>query len=175
MIMGFFLVRPIPIEASPNDDPPVHPHRRLSISDIPHDGFAHSAGVDGVFHGDALVFEHHNDSRTTLLRTASPISATVHRSLAPIRVESEYAHEDHGEVRSPPLRSVELTASMSPAPETGRRHRSLSTAGHGRSQSRVIEVMQDLHGPALLSNSDFWLLFSMLSLCECLEFLLASH
>lgn len=160
MVMGFFLVRPIPVDTPPNI---ATPHsRRMSVSDIPHDGFAHSVGVDEVFRGDALVFEHHNDSRTTLLRTASPAAGPAHRSPAPFRADSEYVHEDHGEPRTPPLPSVELTGS----PALGRRQRSTSAIGHGRNQSRVIEVMQEVHGPALLGSGDFWLLALMLSLRE---------
>ena len=81
MVMGFFLVRPLPMESSSNTAPISH-SRRMSVSDIPHDGFAHSVGVDDVFRGDALVYEHHNDSRTTLLRTASP-AGPAHRLPVP--------------------------------------------------------------------------------------------
>ncbi|KAI5117521.1 hypothetical protein M0805_009529 [Coniferiporia weirii] len=149
MILGFFLVRPIPLPAA-NDATPAA--RRVSFSEIPHDGFAHSAGVDGVFGGDALVFEHHNDSRTTLLSGHRPQPHSE-------REESQYVHEEHEEVAPPPLRSVELAV---PTSSAERRRR--SSVSYGRSKSRVIEVMQDLHGKTLLISGDFWLLFTMLSL-----------
>ncbi|KAH8115676.1 MFS general substrate transporter [Phellopilus nigrolimitatus] len=157
MILGFFFVRPIPL--SPAVDEPAAPTRRGSISEIPHDGFARSAGVDGVFGGDALVFEHHNDSRTTLLSTHRHAHHLHHSH--PASEESLYVHEEH-DAAAPRARSVELAVSP---PPTSRRHRSFSEApSHRRSRSRVIEVMQDLYGKALLSGGDFWLLFSMLSL-----------
>ncbi|THH01153.1 hypothetical protein EW145_g6962 [Phellinidium pouzarii] len=145
MIIGFFLVRPIPLPSA-LDVPTPAPGtaataRRVSFSDYPQDGFAHSAGVDGVFAGDALVFAHRNDSRTTLL--------SAHRHAYSVRQDSEYVHEDHSLAHE---HDAPAAAAMSA--------RSIEL----RSRSRVIEVMQDLHGCDLLTSGDFWLLFTMLSL-----------
>lgn len=149
MILGFFLVRPIPLSVT-NESRDVS---RRNGADIPNDGYAHSVGVDAVLGSDALVFEHRNDSRTTLL------SAHYHGS-SHLQDTSAYTHEDHGRVTNR-ARSLELAVS----PSRGEyRQRSLSSVSHRRNRSRVIEVMQDLHGKALLSCPDFWLLFSLLSL-----------
>lgn len=161
MILGFFLIKPIPL---PSLEPPLLPsreenlERRTSFSDIPQDGFAHTAGVDGVFGGDTVVFEHQNDSRTNLLH-----GYHVHRHHHS-EGASEFLHEDHGVSAQRANRSHSLELARSPPPE-GERRRSVSRKPHKRSQSRVIEVMQDLQGRALFTSVDFWLLFSILSLC----------
>ena len=152
MILGFFLVRPIPLPGT--SDIRDATSRRVA-ADIPDDGFSHSVGVDAVLGNDALVFEHHNDSRTTLLAT--------HYHGSPHLQDSAYFNEEQRRISSR-ARSVELAIS----PSRGDRRRSISTISHRRNRSRVIEVMQDLHGKALLTCPDFWLLFSLLSLRELL-------
>lgn len=147
MIVGFFLIRPIPLPASEANPPP---ERRASLSDIPYDGFSRTAGVDGVFHGDTVIYDRVNDSHTPLL--------SHHAG-----EESQFVHHDHNASTSNiHSRSVELTISP---PPTDRRQRSASRVSGRRSGSRVIEVVQDLKGKALLTSGDFWLLFSILALC----------
>lgn len=140
MIFGFFLIRPIPLPEATATNRPHERHSNASYSELPHDGFAHAAGVDNVFSPDTIVYEHHphNDSRANLLDG------------------STQTHE----------RSHSLEMAVSPPP-TERRHRSLSGPGRSRVRhSRIIEVMQELYGKALWMSSDFWLLFVLLSLRE---------
>ena len=159
MILGFFFVRPIPFSV-PVEVLPEHNsrNRRTSISDLPDDAFAHAAGVDGVLGRDSIVYEHVDDSRTNLL-------VTHHNHLHLIDDSSEYVHEDQASPH-PPVRSHSLELQMSP-PTSRARLRSSSRVAHGRSASRVIEIMQDIHGRNLLRKGDFWLLFALLSLREC--------
>lgn len=160
MILGFFLVRPIPLPSEQDGSlEPAPAPRRLSVSEIPHDGFAHSAGVDRVFAGDALVLEHDNDSQTTLLATHLHGRHQHHYHL---HQESGYIHEDHG-ILNPRSHSVEFAASPPPG---GNRHRSMSAVSH-KSKTRVIEVMREAHGKELFLSGDFWLLFVIMSLSKC--------
>ncbi|KAL5508642.1 hypothetical protein ACEPAH_6261 [Sanghuangporus vaninii] len=190
MIIGFFLVRPIPL---PSEQSHQHPHlqahedfgspiptsRRLSTSEIPHDGFAHSAGVDVVFGNDSVIFEYTNDSQTTLLATHHHrghqhvhIHDQHHQHRHPgLLGESEYVHRDHDASMSPArggrsaVRAHSIEFAVSPPPRD-RRYSDLSAVSHNRSRSRgrVIEVMRDIHGKALLRSGDFWLMFTIMSL-----------
>ena len=184
MILGFFLVRPIPLQSEQQHHyQHVHPHedfdspmpnsRRVSASEIPHDGYAHSVGVDVVFGNDSVVFEHTNDSQTTLLATHHH-RGHQHVHVHPhLQQESDYIHPDRGASMSPvrggrsAARSYSIEFTVSPPPPDGR-HRDLSVVSHSRnrSRSRVIEVMRDIHGKALLTSGDFWILFMMMSLRE---------
>ncbi|EJD00756.1 MFS general substrate transporter [Fomitiporia mediterranea MF3/22] len=158
MILGFFFVRPIPLPSDSDDSPdptPTPAPGRLSITEVPHDGFAQSVGVDSVFAGDALVYEHHDDSQTTLLATHRHAHHHQHRS----NQDDEYAHQNLGSP-APRRHSVEFAVS---SPPSGQRHRSMSAVSH-KSRNRVIEVLQEVHGKGLLLSGDFWLLFCIMSL-----------
>lgn len=162
MIIGFFFVRPIPLPDTPELGQAPHP-RRSSFSDFPQDGFSHAAGVDTVLSNDSVIFEHNNDSRTNLL------SAHRHHHIPHADEESEFLHVDHDHPEPPKRlgRSHSLELAFPPPIPGSSRNRSVSRAPHKRSHSRVIEVMQEVYGKGLFKSSDFWTLFTLLSLREC--------
>lgn len=157
MIIGFFFVRPIPLP-----EPTAPRPRRSSFSEFPQDGFSHTAGVDTVLSNDSVIFEHSNDSRTNLL------SASRHHHHPHTEEESEFLHVDHDRPEPPRIsdRSHSLELAIPPPLPGSSRHRSVSRAPHKRSHSRVIEVMQEVYGKGLFKSSDFWTLFTLLSLRE---------
>lgn len=171
MIGGYFVVRPIPLPDTNNVYEPLPDgiderdveggadcsrRRRTSFADLPHDGFAHVAGVDSVLSEDVLVYEHTDDSHTHLLVN----SGRVHP-----HQDSQFEHEDGDEEAL--SRSVELSVSppRGHASKGSGRKRSLSNRSR-RSHSKVIEVMREVHGKALVKSADFWMLTLMLSLRE---------
>ncbi|TDL18446.1 MFS general substrate transporter [Rickenella mellea] len=162
MIMGFFLVRPIPLPSS-SDAHHNHSHlppaeRRMSFADAPSDGFSRTVV------GDAMAYEHvAADSHTSLLSNHHHHPDQHHSEQEDDEEEGAegFTHRDHGSPNQDRTDgSVELATSP---PPNARRHRSLSRVAGHRSSSRVIEVMNDISGKALFMCRDFWLLFFVLS------------
>ena len=171
MIGGYFVVRPIPLPdtsyqplPATQDDVDVENLdygrlRRPSLADIPQDGFAHVAGVDGVLTEDVLVYEHLDDSRAHLLLGGSRTD---------LERESTFEHEDHND-QGPMSRSLELSVSppRRESHKTARKRRDSSVRlgkSHSRNRSKVIEVMSEKHGKELLKSPEFWMLATMLTL-----------
>jgi hypothetical protein len=171
MIGAYFIVRPIPLPDSPyqplptardgtdieNLDSRQDRPRRTSFADLPHDGYAHLAGVDAVLSDDVLVYEHVDDSHTQLVNP---------RQVYDIQEESVFEQEDHGG-NDALSRSVELSRSPPRGQSVGHhRRRSSSARSKGKGHAKVIEVMEEIHGRDLAKSLDFWMLTIMLSLCK---------
>lgn len=130
MILGFFLVRPIPLPADP------HTHEHPVVD-----------GDADAIEAAAVIFQHEDNSSTHLLfhddsDESDPSDTSVY---------------DGGN-------ALELSRSLSP--ETYH-HRSIS-ASTRRSLSahkEHVEGPPNIHGFGLWKRGDFWLLFSMLSMC----------
>ncbi|KAF7368354.1 NmrA domain-containing protein [Mycena venus] len=119
IIIGFFLVRPIPLSASEGSD--------------------HTVLTTVAAEAEATIFDHGNDSHTPLLNEAAASSPT----------EEYYV---------PDARGIELGPPRSSSAGRGRR------TSHSRSKQQDVFDGPNIYGRALWINSDFWLLFVILSL-----------
>lgn len=135
MILGFFLVRPIPLPANE------------LLHGLEH-GLPESEYAPTLLHND-------NDSHSPLL--GHPDGSDEGLSTPP----EQYAPDARNR------NSLELTRSRSPPLQ---RHRSLSVAS---SRASVMhDGLPNVYGWKLWRNRDYWLLFSILSICTCLRPLL---
>jgi len=138
MIMGFFLVRPIPLPAQD--------------------------GYDIVEDADLEEEEYEPRSPSLHLRNGSTSRLLDHDFIEPRH--SHYIHhadDTTGDSHIPLTQEVQLNAStQAEGHEThgiSRRARSLS-----RGAAMALEMLPNLHGKKLFKAGDFWLLFSILSI-----------
>lgn len=144
MILGFFLVRPVPFQ-------PVEPAHVLE-SGAPEDEDVPNVTVE-------TIFERENNSHTHLLSRRESLEEHM-----PILGHEQYATEyvvphTSDSVELSPTREEFLGLS---------RHRSRSRLASHRSLSRPVvktEMHQpNIHGKALWTSSDFWLILTIMSL-----------
>ncbi|KZT23204.1 MFS general substrate transporter [Neolentinus lepideus HHB14362 ss-1] len=141
MIIGFFLVRPVPL-------PPAEPAHILE-SGAPEEEDMPDVTVE-------TIFQQENNSSTRLLADRDGTESTV-------------GHEQQVTDYVVPHTSdaVELSPTRSDVAGLSR-HRSRSRVALGRSRSRVSVKTDDhqpnIHGKFLWTSSDFWLFFIMMSL-----------
>ncbi|KAJ7899186.1 major facilitator superfamily domain-containing protein [Mycena olivaceomarginata] len=122
-IIGFFLVRPIPLSAAEGSD--------------------HMVVTTVAAEVEATIFDHGNDSHTPLLDEATDFSLT----------EEYYVPDARGIELGPPSR-----------PSAGRSRRTSHSRTVNRSKQQDVFEGPNIYGRALWINSDFWLLFVILSL-----------
>ncbi|TFK53323.1 MFS general substrate transporter [Heliocybe sulcata] len=146
MVIGYFLVRPVPL-------PPVEPAHILE-SGTPEDSDEDMPDVTVE-----TIFQRENDSSTRLLADRDEPERTL-------------GHEQHVTDYVVPHSSdaVELSPTREDFPGLSR-HRSRSRAPMGRSFSsasrisvKTVEHQPNIHGKALWASSDFWLFLSIMSL-----------
>ena len=148
MIMGFFLVRPIPLPVQDNSD--IEEGRDHDYME------AISSALDSHTHGSS--------SRTPLLdhdefAMQGSRSATVIRTgIKSARIDGENFALDDIPIRSPngvPTTSPSSSSSQSRRPNT----------------TREVAIL-NLHGRQLWTSIDFWLLFTILAIRKCYYFYL---
>jgi len=134
MIVGFFLVRPIPLPQQQGYDIVEDGENEC---DVPTSSLAHLNPSHLLDHD--FVEPHHPHY--------------VHRvDPAKPHVDGETHHQDRG---------VELTTQQGDS-RTSVRARSLS-----RGVAMALDTLPNVYGKKLWRSGDFWLLFSILSLCRC--------
>lgn len=136
MIMGFFLVRPIPLPASEM----VH-----------HSAHEDAEEDEALGVGDSAA----SDSQTPLLSHEED-HLVAHRSV-PNTAAEEYVPDPENSYELSPPRS------QSPVPRT--RSASAGGRSLSRGGKVVHDAHPNVYGRALWSNGDFWLLWAILSMC----------
>lgn len=136
MIIGFFFVRQVPLLAH---------EARIAAE------YAEAPAVD--VEASALL-QHENSSHTPLL---SPV----------IDDSSPFTNQEHDEIVHAGT-ALELSPTRSGSPGLSNHQRSRST-GHRPSFGsavRMLDIPPNISGRQLWMSSDFWLIFSIMSLCE---------
>ena len=145
MIMGFFLVRPIPLPVQDNSD--IEEGRDHDYME------AISSALDSHTHGSS--------SRTPLLdhdefAMQGSRSATVIRTgIKSARIDGEQYALDDIPIRSP--NGVPITSPSSSSSSQSRRPNT----------TREVAIL-NLHGRQLWTSIDFWLLFTILAIRKCI-------
>ena len=143
MIMGFFLVRPIPLEVHGTSDRESH----------------------DALEGISSALEPHDSSHTPLLD--HDFTAGLHSHSAVLRagtksgpIEEEYALDDM------PFRSADnVFMPLSSRPQSSDRDVTVITIS--------TDPKLNLHGRQLWTSSDFWLLFTILAIRESCSFVIS--
>jgi len=142
MVVGFFLVRQIPLLAHE-----AHINTEYGIV---------SEVTPVVDLEDSALLHHETDSHTPLLSpvTDDPSSLTN--------------DEHHGIVHAGTTLELSPTRSASPSLGSHRRSRGVAHRPSFGSAVRVPDMLPNISGRQLWMSSDFWLLFTIMSLCELL-------
>ena len=110
---------------------------------------------DVIVMPETIIPDHHHHHHHRQQRDASREHLLFHHD---VNEESDVVHrEQHHNAHGAPDSNSNS--------ERGH-HRTLSKASLKRSAGKVAEVLRDLHGNELLKSWDFWLLSSILALCE---------
>lgn len=147
MILGFFLLRPIPLPYSDE----------LQALEVAHDE------DDDFSAASPAILGRQNNSQTHLLHVDEESDDDL---LEPV----EYHHETSPSDYVVPGAANSLA--LSPTRQSiGSRHRSRSSMASARrpldsSLHRHAESQPNIRGTALASSRNFWMLFTMTSLCE---------
>lgn len=145
MLIGFFLVRPIPLPSSEAYHDPI---------DVDH------AEADAASLAPSIIsgYGHENNSRTHLL-THEDTGLEAGLGQAPTTNAEEDARTKTGIEMSPPRRS-------SRSPQRTSRHRSSSTRrSFSQSGRLLLDTGPNIFGAQLWKSIDFWIPFISLSLC----------
>ena len=141
MIMGFFLVRPIPLPVQDNSD--IEEGRDHDYME------AISSALDSHTHGRTPLLDHDE------FAMQGSRSATVIRTgIKSARIDGENFALDDIPIRSPngvPTTSPSSSSSQSRRPNT----------------TREVAIL-NLHGRQLWTSIDFWLLFTILAIRKCI-------
>lgn len=167
MILGFLFIRPIP-------PPHVDPTGRLE------DGSTDSPTVYGAGEGvlgtnSPTTYSHDNTSHTHLLARDVDEDEDEQVREPPIELEEEEplvsssAHEQFPSDYVVPGQVDSLA--LSPSREGFARHRAHGARSTSRRSARTrVDTAQDgqrnIHGKRLFKTADFWLLFTICSLCK---------
>jgi hypothetical protein len=136
MIMGFFLVRPIPLPVQDNSDIEEGRDQHRDYLE------AISSALDP--HGSRTPLLDHDDFAGGMQGSHS---ALIRTGIKSARIDEEYALEDI------PFRSPNGVSTVT------------SLSSQSRSPNREVTIPKiNLHGRQLWTNSDFWLLFTILAI-----------
>jgi hypothetical protein len=139
MIVGFFLIRPIPLPAYES-----YSNAEYSI--------VNEVAPVGDLETSAFL-QHENDSHTPLLASEDP---------------STFTRNDHDTSSVRNSTSLELSPTRDDSPRMSRNRRSRSHAHRPSfgSAGRMLDTPPNISGRHLWMSGDFWLLFIIMSLCK---------
>lgn len=163
MILGFFVIRPIPL-----------PHSDYSRLGETPDAIDEE---DEFSSASPAVFQRENNSHTHLLGAEADEEAFLDEEHLDASFERRHGHEaETTEYVVPPSRGALALSPTRPEIGRGRSRSALSVSRRreGYADDKFHDGTPNIRGTALASSGSFWLLFVIASLRECLRFLVPS-
>lgn len=164
MILGFLFVRPIP-------PPHLDPTARLEHAD---GDTSSDYGVgEGFGGGTPTTYSANNTSHTHLLSQEEDEDEMARDPEFELDEEAPLVSPSHVQPTSDYVAPAAADSVMLSPPHTGiARHRSLNSRSLSRNSTRShlnksFEGTVNIHGKRLFTTIDFWLLFTISSLCKC--------